>query len=182
MVAINLNTDNLHGRTFKGFVQFQVPDGSTWYRLKERQNMSFNISYQRVIHYTDDGRKVSDPSGSNHTFQMTIKLTSDMFDNTPWTYTGAILNSGLAIDKETLSYWIYKNELNEPIEVIFVTSFEMLSGPSGATSENDINLKFRLDPHTFSTGLGSSGGSPEITVSGIVLSITSALRSNTSDQ
>jgi hypothetical protein len=177
VLPTDINEDQFHGQAFKGFVQFQEP-GGTWYRMKERQQMSFNMSYQRSSHYTDDGRKVTDASGSNHTFQMTIKLTSDMFDTTAWTYTNGILNSGIVIDKKTLSYWIYKNELSEPIEIIFVTSFPTLD--VGGTP--DVNLKFRLDPHTFSTGLSPQGGAPDITVTGIVLSVTSALKSANSEQ
>ncbi len=173
MVApTDLNLQSLHGRTFEGFVQFQIPDGSTWYRMKERQTMQFRMQYNRVEHYSDDGLKAVDPSGHSHSFTMTIKVTSDMFDS--------VFSS--TSDKKTLSYWIYQNEINAPIQVIFVTSMPTLSGPAGATTENDVNLKFVLDPSGFSTGLGASGGSPEITVSGTVLSITSALRSTTTDQ
>ena len=173
MVApTDLNLETLHGRTFKGFVQFQEPDGSVWYRMKERQDLTFNMSYSRTPHYTDEGQKVLDPSGHNHQFRMDIKVTSDMFDNV----------FSASSDKETLSYWIFQNEINEPIEVIFVTSMEMLSGPAGSTSEDTVNIKFVLDPAGFATGLGSSGGAPSITVTGEVLSITSALRSTTSEQ
>jgi len=173
MVApTDFNLQNLHGRTFEGFVQFQVPNGSTWYRMKERQTMSFQIRYNRAEHYSDDGQKAVDPTGHSHSFSMTIKLTSDLFDSV----------FSASSDPQTLSYWIYKNEIYEPIQVIFVTSMPTLSGPVGSTSENDVNLKFVLDPSGFSTGLGASGGSPEITVTGTVLSITSALRSTTTDQ
>ncbi len=183
MVApTDFNLESLHGRTFKGFVQFQEPDGSVWFRLKERQEMTFQMNYARAPHYTDDGRKVLDPAGSNHQFQMTLKVTSDMFDDTVWTFTNGILDTGLVIDKETLSYWMYKNELREPIEVIFVTSMEMLSGPSGDTGDDTVNIKFRLDPSGFTTGLGSSGGAPNITVSGEVLAVTNAVRASTSEQ
>lgn len=168
----DLNLQSLHGRTFEGFVQFQVPDGSTWYRMKERQTMQFQMRYDRVVHYSDDGQKAVDPSGHSHTFNMTIKVTSDMFDSV----------FSASSDKKTLSYWIYQNEIYQPIQVIFVTSMPTLSGPSGFTTQNDVNLKFVLDPNGFSTSLGASGGSPEITVSGTVLSITSALRSTTTDQ
>jgi hypothetical protein len=173
MVApTNFNLQSLHGHTFKGFVQFQEPDGSTWFRLKERQSMTFNMRFDRVKHYTDDGILAVDPSGISHNFTMNIKLTSDIFDNT----------FSSASDKETLSYWIYKGTVHEPVEVIFVTSFETLSGPSGFTTENTVNLKFVLDPSNFAPSMGASGGSPEIVVSGIVLSITDASRSTTSEQ
>ena len=173
MVApTDLNLVTLHGRTFEGFVQFQVPSGSTWYRMKERQNMTFAMRYDRAPHYSDDGQKVLDPSGHNHSFSMDIKVTSDMFDSV----------FSASSDKKTLSYWIYQNEINAPIEVIFVTSMPMLTGPAGFVTQNNVNIKFVLDPSGFSTGLGPQGGSPNITVSGEVVSITSALRSTTTDQ
>lgn len=167
MSATPFNLDSLHGQAFKGFVQFQEPGGS-WYRMKERQQMTFNMAYLRSTHYTDDGQKVTDSSGTNATFQMTLKLTSDLFDT--------VFSS--SSDKKTLSYWIYQNENNNPIEIVFVTSFPTLD--SGGTP--DVNIKFRLDPHTFSTGLSPQGGAPDITVTGIVLSVTSALKSANSNQ
>ena len=180
MVApTNFNLETLHGRSFEGFTQFQIPttaippSGSgTWYRLKERQQMTFRMQFNRAEHYTDDGIKVVDPAGHSHTFSMDIKLTSDMFDNV----------FSESSDKKTLSYWIYRNTINAPIQVIFVTSFPTLLGPAGFTTENDVNLKFVLDPNTFSTGLGTSGGSPNLTISGTVVSITNALRSTTTEQ
>jgi hypothetical protein len=180
-----INLVALHGRTFEGFVQFQEPNSdqspseippvegaTTWFRLKERQTMSFNMRFDRVPHYSDDGQKAVDPSGSSHSFQMDIKITSDMFDSV----------FSESSDKETLSYWIYRNTINKPIQVIFVTSFGMLEGPSGTPTQDTVNLKFVLDPSTFTPSLGATGGSPSIAVSGTVLSITSALRAVDGDQ
>jgi len=180
MVApTNFNLQNYRGRTFQGFVQFQIPDGSTWYRMKERQNFSFNLQYARASHYSDDGRLALDPAGVNHSFNLEIKLTSDMFSTTDWTYTNNVLDDNLVIDKKTVSYWIYKSQLNEPIEIIFVTSFQTLDSPDN----NDyVNLKFRLMPNSFSSSLGASGGSPSLIISGNILEITNAVRDSTSDQ
>ena len=50
------------------------------------------------------------------------------------------------------------------------------------SSNNDVNIKFVLDPNVFSTSLSANGGSPELSVSGAVISITSALKSNGTDQ
>ena len=40
MVApTNFNEQIYRGKAFEGFVQFQIPDGSSaWYRMKERQS------------------------------------------------------------------------------------------------------------------------------------------------
>jgi hypothetical protein len=186
MVApTNFNLQNLHGRMFEGFVQFQQPNAdqspseippvegaTTWFRMKERQTMTFKMQFDRATHYDDAGLKALDPAGHSHSFSMDLKLTSDLFDNV----------FSESSDKQTLSYWIYRNTTNQPIEIIFVTSFTMLEGPAGSTTENDINLKFVLDPSTFSTGLGPTGGAPSINVSGVVTSITDALRATTTDQ
>jgi len=173
MVApTNFNLQNLRGKAFKGFVQFQEPNGSTWYRMKERQTVSFDMRFNRAEHYSDDGQKAVDPAGHSHGFRMTIKLTSDLFDS-------VFSNSS---DPQTLSYWIYKNTIYDPIEIIFVASFENHEDISPPFStENKVNIKFVLDPSDFSTGQGV-GGSPEISISGTVLSITSALRSTTTEQ
>ena len=73
-----------------------------------------------------------------------------MFSNTAWTYTNGVLDSGINIDKKTLSYWLYKNELHEPIEMIFVTSFPTLAAPAPTTND-DVNIKIHMDPNNFST-------------------------------
>lgn len=180
MVApTNFNLQTLRGRTFEGFVQFQIPTTTipptgtgTWFRMKERQTMSFKLQYNRSEHYDDAGIKAVDPAGHAHSFTMDIKLTSDLFDNV----------FSESSDKQTLSYWIFRNSTNQPIQVLFVTSFAMLTGPAGSTTESNINLKFVLDPSTFTPSTGATGGSPSITVSGTVVSITNALRATTTDQ
>ncbi len=134
--------------------------------------MTFRMQFNRAEHYDDAGLKTVDPAGHSHSFSMDIKLTSDMLDNV----------FSESSDKKTLSYWIYRNTINQPIQVIFVTSFALLSGPAGFTTEKNVNLKFVLDPSTFSTGLGATGGAPSLTVGGTVVSITNALRSTTTDQ
>lgn len=175
-----LNIDTLRGLAFQGFVQFQIPSATipptgtgTWYRLKERQNMSLKWQFNRAEHYSDDGSKFVDPSGTSHSFNMTIKLTSDMVDSV----------FSESSDKETLSYWIYRNTINQPIQIIFVTTFGMTAGTSVPyDTEDTVNLKFVLDPNSFTFGQSGSGGSPEVTVSGTVLSVTNALRAMTGDQ
>jgi len=175
----NFNLQNLRGTTFKGFVQFQDPGaGSTWFRLKERQTLSVTFKFNRVQHYDDAGNLTLDPAGISHSFTMVLKVTSDLFDNT-FDLTSPITG----IDTQTLSYWIAKNQVQEPIDVLFVTSMQMLEGPAGSTSEDVINLKFTLSPDTFGPiTYSASGGSHDITVSGIITSITEAIRDTTEEQ
>ena len=170
MVApTNFNLQAYRGRTFKGFVQFQIPDGSTWYRLKERQDFSFSLGFNRAPHYDDAGKLALDPSGINHSFNLNVKLTSYMFDT----------SFSSSADKKTITYWMKKSQDNEPIEIVFVTSFQALDSPD---SKDYINLKFRLMPNTFSSGLGASGGSPTLTIGGNILEITDAIRTTTNEQ
>lgn len=166
MAPTNFNLDTLRGHTFKGFVQFQAPDGGAYFRLKERQTMSLNMRYDRVKHYQDDGTLHVDPAGVSHSFDMRIKLTSDMIDNV----------FSASSDKKTLSYWIQQCNLHQPVEAIFVGTMETFSGPAGFTSEKFIHFKFTLDPSNFSPSLNTGGGSPEITVGGIVLRVESVVR------
>ena len=183
-VPTNLNEQVYRGKAFEGFVQFQIPDGSTWYRMKERQSMTLSFNYNRQQHYSDSGQKVVDPAGFSHSFSMDIKLTSDMFSDRAWTYTAGVLDKTVAFsdaEKNTISYWLYKNEINQPIDMIFVTSFPTLTAPSPA-SKDDINIKIHMDPNQFSTGLSASGGVPELKITGDVLSITHAVRSDGTDQ
>ena len=180
----DFNEQIYRGKAFEGFVQFQIPDGTLWYRMKERQSMSLTMNYQRTQHYSDSGQKAVDPSGFSHTFTMDIKLTSDMFSTTAWTYTAGVLGKDVSFssaDKKTLSYWLYKNEINQPIDMIFVTSFPTLTAPSPSTND-DVNIKIHMDPNIFSTGLSASGGVPELRIQGDVLSITHAVRSTTTEQ
>jgi len=104
---------------------------------------------------------------------MGLKVTSDMFDDS---------FDGVSMDKKTISYWLYKSSIHEPIELVFVTSMKMFVGPSGATDEDTINLKFILDPHQFETGLAGNGGSPEMKISGQILSVSEVIRDTTSVQ
>jgi hypothetical protein len=185
MVApTNFNEQVYRGKAFEGFLQFQIPDGSTWYRLKERQAVAFTFNYSRATHYSDSGQKALDPSGFSHSFSMTIKLTSDMFCDRAWTYTNGVLDKTVAFtsaEKNTISYWLYKNEIYDPIEMVFVTSFPTLSAPA-PTTKDDVNIKIHMDPNTFATGISASGGSPELTITGDVLSVTHAVRSTTTEQ
>jgi hypothetical protein len=174
----NFNLDTLRGRAFQGFVQFQIPTNAyspngngTWLRLKEKQSMSLKMQFNRAEHYSDDGTKLVDPSGHNHSFSMEIKLTTDMVDNV----------FSESSDPETMSYWIYRNTINQPIQIIFVTTFGMISGPTGFTSNDTVNLKFILDPSGFSFGQ-SAGGSPNVTISGTVLNVAKAIRADNEDQ
>ena len=134
--------------------------------------MTFKMQFNRQEHYDDAGLKALDPAGHSHSFTMDIKVTSDLFDN-EFTDTS---------EKQGLGWWIYRNTVNQPIQVLFVTSMKMLTGPAGFTTEDTVNLKFVLDPSTFTPSFGATGGSPSITVSGTVVSITSVLRQTTSDQ
>jgi len=178
MVApTNFNLSSLRTTTFKGFVQFQDPAGSVWFRMKERQTLSLTFKFNRAQHYDDAGLLALDPAGISHSFSMTLKMTSDIFDasfDTATPITG---------DEKTLSFWIAKNAAHEPLDVIFVTSMEALAGPSGDTTRKFINMKFTLSPDTFGPiTYGASGGSHDITVSGIVKSITEVIRDTTTEQ
>ncbi len=175
MGDVNFNLKGLRGHTFKGFVQFQ--DGMDWFRLKERQTMSINFSFDRAKHYSDDGLLFVDPAGISHSFQMTVKATSDMFDDS-----FDLVTPITGMDTKTISYWIAKNAVHEPVEIVFVSTLETLIGPAGSTNEKFINLKFLLDPNQFTTGLGANGGSPDVQISGNILRITEVIRDTTGSQ
>ena len=166
VVPTDFNLQNLRTRAFKGFVQFQNPDNaSEFLRLRERQTMNVTFSFDRVPHYNDAGIKVLDPSGHGHTFTTTLKVTSDLLD------TQYDTNS----DQKTLSYWIFKNEIYDPIEIIFVTTLESRDG-------DFLHFKYTLDPQTFGpVTLGPSGGTSDISVSGEVISIEEIIKTSTID-
>lgn len=171
MANYDYNEQAQRTRSFKGFVQFQ--DGSDWYRVKERQAITINFNFIREQHYSDAGAKAVDPAGIGHNFSMRMKTTADLFDDS---------FDGSSMDTKTLSYWVYKNTIHEPVEIVFVATLEALTGPSGSTSEKYIHIKFTLDPSQFGPITYGSGGTNEITVSGDVLSISEMKRSSTQMQ
>jgi len=112
VVPTNFNPREKRGTTFKGFVQFQDPGaGSTFFRLKERQTLNVTFRFNRAQHYDDAGNLTLDPAGISHSFNMVIKVTSDLFDT----------SFSTSSDSKTLSFWIAKNQANEPIDVVFVS-------------------------------------------------------------
>jgi len=186
---VDFNLQNLRTRTFKGFVQFQSPDGgnTAYYRLKERQSVRIDFRFNYDTHYTDAGQKVLDPSGYNHTFAMDLKTTSDLFDDA-WldsdaatagltsTPTVPPTTSGGTADMawQSLSYWIARGNANEPMEITFVATLKAMEDPagnSGATATKWIHMKFVLQPNSFGPITYGQGGSNEIGISGDILSI-----------
>ena len=171
MVITDFNLQDLRTRAFKGFVQFQDPDNSSIFlRLKERQTMSVTFNFSREPHYDDAGIKVLDPSGHNHTFTTVLKVTSDLLDDQ---YNKTDPDTGA--DQRTLSYWILKNELFEPIQVIFVVTLEARDGQF-------LHFKYTLEPQTFGPiTLGATGGTSNITVAGEVIAIEEIIKTSTAD-
>lgn len=184
MVITDFNLQSLRTRSFRGFVQFQNPDDpSEFFRMKEKQTIRLIFKFDREGHYSDQGLKVLDPTGHAHSFDMNLKVTSDLIDDqyesTPPFGTGTDPDTGA--EKQTLSYWILKNEIYEPIQIIFVVTLEARSGPAGDTSEKFLHFKFTLDPTTFGPISLPSGGTSDIAVSGEVISIEEIIRTNSSD-
>jgi len=167
----DFNLQGLRTRAFKGFVQFQDPaDAGIFLRLKERQTMNVTFAFNREPHYDDAGIKVLDPAGHGHSFTTTLKLTTDLIDDEYDKVT-----PDASSDQRTLSFWILKNELYEPIQVIFVTTFEARDGQF-------IHFKFTLDPQTFGPiTLGASGGTSNISVAGEVIRIEEIRKTGTID-
>jgi hypothetical protein len=165
----DFNLDTLRGRVFLGFLQFKSPTATEYYRLKERQAASITYRYNLDTHYTDAGKKGLDPAGQSHTVVFTIKVTSDMFDNTATPSNG-----------KTISYWIYKHEQFAPVEIYFTGTMETLSGPAGSTSEKFLHFTIKSIPHTFGPiTWNPSGGSHEMQIVADVVEVTVPQRSST---
>ena len=185
MTSYDFNVQGKRTRTFNGFVQFQSPDpnNNNYYRMKERQGLSISFNFQRETHYSDAGKKVADPAGYSHTFNMRLKVTADLFDDTWLTDTeikGGTVPATNDQAWQTISYWIARSNANDPIEVVFVATMEALEGPAGDLTEKYIHMKFHLDPAQFGPIVYGTGGTNEISISGDVLSIESIKRTATS--
>lgn len=167
----DFNLRNLRTRAFKGFIQFQDPeDSNVFLRLKERQTMSITFDFTKTPHYDDAGIKVLDPAGHTHSFTTVLKVTSDLIDDE---YNKT--NPDTTADQRTLSYWILKNELFEPIQLIFVTTLESRDG-------DFLHFKYTLEPNTFGPiTLGSTGGTSDITVTGEIIRIEEIKKTGTID-
>ncbi len=172
MVITDFNKADYRTRVIKGFVQFQDLGSPTqWWRLQEKQTLTTSFRFERAAHYSDNGRKFLDPSGYTHNFSITIKLTADMFEN--------VTNSApTAVN--TISYWIYKNTINDPIELVFVSTFEAVTAPTG--SEKYIHFKYKLDPSNFGPIThNNQTGVNEITINGEITEIVTATREASTD-
>lgn len=167
MVVNNFNIASLRARRFKGFLQFQDPTNTSDYlRLKERQNFSITFNWSKQEHYSDDGTKVFDPNGYNHTFNITMKTSSDLFDTTYST----------SSDTKTLSYWIAKSQNYENVEIVFVATIEA----EGSNSNKFIHIKFigeieSITPISLPTG----GATSETQISGQIKEITEVKKTTT---
>lgn len=175
---VDFNLQNLRTRTFKGFVQFQSPDGENdnYYRMKERQSARVDFRFDYQTHYSDSGQKALDPQGYSHSFTIDLKTTSDLFDDT-WLTPSQIDGGTKPADDDmawqTLSYWIARGNANDPLQIVFVTTLQALGGPAGSgnTTEKYIHMKFTLQPSVFGPITYGTGGSNNITISGDVVSI-----------
>ena len=178
MVDYNINESAYRTRRYKGFVQFGDPSTpANFYRLKEKQSLSVALVYAMTAHYNDAGLKFLDPSGHSHQFSTTIKLTTDMIDNNTgdWITGTTTASSAVSTNQKTLSYWIEKLQRYEPILMTFVTTSEALSGPSGATGESTIKLRFSCQPTNFSFGMDATA--QDVAITGQITDIKTISRS-----
>jgi len=173
MASVDFNLANLRARRFKGYLQLQDPDNTSNYlRLKERQTMSISLNFGRDSHYDDQGQKVLDPAGYTHQFSVGLKTTADLFDD-GFTWNGFGGSNTAPDDKSSISYWIYKNQNYEPVELIFITTMETVA--SAGTSKY-LHLKFTCDVNGF-TPVTLAGATSDTDISGEILRIEAVKRS-----
>jgi len=170
------NKPDYRTRLYKGYVQFQIPDGTEFYRLKERQSLTLNFAFTHNQHFNDAGQKFIDPAGFSHTFTMDIKMTSDMIDDATGNWADptsrAISGSVITSEKQTLSYWIEKLQRYDPIEIIFVATAEALSGPAGTVTTKYLKTKIRAVPNAFGGIAWDERNTVQsVTISGNILDI-----------
>jgi len=172
---VDFNVASLRARRFKGFLQFQDPETpSTYLRLKERQNMSVSFNWNKQEHYSDDGTKVFDPNGFNHSFNVTMKTSSDLFDTA---YSTIDLTDANTYDGKTLSYWIKKSQNYENVEIVFVATIEA----EGSNSDKFIHIKFTGEVESIvPLSLPVGGATSETVISGQIKEITEVKKTTSS--
>jgi hypothetical protein len=178
MGSVDFNLQNLRSRKFKGYLQMQDPDATSNYlRLKELQTFQIGFTFNREAHYDDQGQKALDPAGYQHSFSCSIKTTADMFD-TGFTWLGFESGSNVApSDKSSLSYWIYKNQNFEPVELIFITTMETLGSDAHATTGNKyLHMKFTCNANSFTPVTRGGSAISETEISGEITKIEAVKR------
>ena len=179
----DINTQASRTQNYKGFLQFIDPGaGSTVYRIKNRQNLAVTHRFIRDTSYSDDGTKVIDWAGKEHTFSLTMKLSADLFDDTPKSgstpvkWTAALKPT----ETHTISYWIYQNEVAKtPLQITFLATAEAYKGPAANPLEKYIRIRFNMVPHTFGPIVWNKGmGTNEITIQGEIIETEYLTRSS----
>ena len=96
-----------------------------------------------------------------------------MFD-TGFTWDGFGGSNTAPTDKSSLSYWIYKNQNYEPVELIFITTMETL----GSGSSKYLHMKFTCDVNQFTPVTRGGSAISETDIQGEITKIEAVKKSN----
>ena len=144
---------------FDAFVQFQF--GSDRYLFDGLQQMTVEYNFLDVDKYSYQGELKLVGAGQNHTWELRIPLTADMFDT-----------ANPPTDVKTLSYYIYQKTLKKRV---LVTVRDVSVSESGANPTVDHSFVGEFQKMRKERPEG--GGDIQLVLSGRVTTFTKMQRS-----
>ena len=145
---------------FDAFVEFEF--GSDRYKFKGLQEMTVEYDFIDVDKYDTQGTLKLINAGQNHTWELRIPQTADMYDTvTPPT------------DVKTLSYYLYQKEVLK--NRIPVTVRDVSVSESG--SQRTVDHSFTGEFKKYRKERPEGGGDLQVILSGRIITFTKALRS-----
>ena len=147
------------GLKYKGY--FQIFDGATPFRFKELQEVTITTIADTEKHYSDDGSKTLSSLGDSSTFEMTTKLTADLFD---------VVSP--ATDTKTISYF-QEQIINK--RLIPLATFEGVQ-ETEASSNSFIVINFDAFVTNIEITRLPSTGVPAVVITGEIKTITQSQR------
>lgn len=144
---------------FDAFVQFQF--SSDRYLFDGLQQMTVEYNFVDVDKYSYDGQLKLVGAGQNHTWELRIPQTADMYDT-----------ANPPTDVKTLSYYLYQKTLKKRV---LVTVRDVSVGESG--SQPTVDHSFVGEFQKYRKERSEGGGDIQLVLSGRITTFTKMQRS-----
>ena len=145
---------------FDAFVQFEF--GSDRFKFDGLQEMTVEYDFIDVDKYDTNGVLKLVRAGQNHTWELRIPQTADMYDTvTPPT------------DVKTLSYYLYQKEVLQNRIIVTVRDVSVSESGSNPTVDHSFVGEFQK----YRKERPEGGGDLQVILSGRITTFTKAIRS-----